>query len=188
MLKNVNERALARFVVMFVLGAGWAAFEGFNIVTTNDTLTGLFNSNVLSVLLAFGIVAVDLGGLARLVTPAMSEREDQIVKWVLNGAWAVVAAINASLTWWDVAKRLEAGTIAAPSALIKAGAGIFIPIVIAALVLGVRIMLMTAFGRVLGGIIGRPAMSRSQTIRQERSGEELPHVTPLRVPNYTQRN
>jgi hypothetical protein len=101
-LPRVGRQAL--IVALLVLAL--LAFEIFNFDTTRYALRDLlgevsFAGLQWAAILAVAFCAIDLAGLARLVSPDR-EGEPWSESWYLLGAWLLAATMNALMTWWAV--------------------------------------------------------------------------------------
>jgi len=143
--KNI-VRALSWLLII-----GGVAFEIFNGATTYQALSQAIGQWITAGSLALAMVAVDIGGLARIATPQTNDDDEPLFVKILAVIWVIVAIGNAFFTWWGVARAMETTGGVVPAAI--RGLAYAIPLVIAVIVLLVRAMLIYSMGIVLDRMI-----------------------------------
>src|SRR5512141_1237971 len=133
----------------FIILSALLSFEVFNYSSTlfalRDILGNLsFGPLSWATILAFAFCGIDFAGIARIFTPERG-RDEPAEVWYLFAAWFLAAAFNASLTWWGVSVAIlrhnaEGGVLLGQPAMVKV-----VPIFVAAMVLIIRVLLITAF-------------------------------------------
>jgi hypothetical protein len=158
-LKGVaNKRGL---VFSLIIALALLAFEMFNFSSTQFALQDIlgdltFGPFTWATILALAFCGIDFAGIARIFTPEQGRNEPKEV-WYLFGAWFLAAAFNAVLTWWGVAIAML-GRTSQGTALLTGGGMKFVPIVVAAFVLLIRVLLINTFS-----IAGEGLFSGSST-------------------------
>lgn len=110
--------------------AAFAAFQVFNYSATDYALTDLLGDlAVLGVrwaaILAAAFCAIDLVGIS-----LFAHNDDSGNAWYFFGAWALAAALNATITWWGL------------SLVLAHQAESIIPALIAVFAWGVRVLIV----------------------------------------------
>lgn len=103
-MKNTHVRANL-FALVLLTGLG--CFLLFNYATTYETLGIMLGRTTNVTLFAVAVSMVDFAGLARVLTPNTSMKDEGVFVYVLLGVWLVAAAVDIILTWWWVALRME---------------------------------------------------------------------------------
>jgi hypothetical protein len=125
------------------------AFEVFNYSSTLFALSDILGDLAFgplrwATILAFAFCGIDFAGIARIFTPEQG-RDEPAEVWYLFAAWFLAAAFNASLTWWGVSVAIlqhpaAGGVLLGPSAMTKV-----VPVLVAAMVLLIRVLLINSF-------------------------------------------
>jgi hypothetical protein len=179
-----TKRLLGAMAWILVLGFGF--FEIFNTVTTYTSLNLFLGSWFYAVVLTGGIGLTDIGGLFRVVTPAISDKDEPIETKLLFGAWIVIAAVNAILTWWGLSYAAEHGGGVTPSAISQFRW--VIPIALAVTIFGIRLILIYMAGNILDRTVNnhrpRPMQpaSRPGTIAPRPQGQTIPGLSASGIP------
>lgn len=143
-LPQVERRALIVALLLLAL----FAFEIFNFDTTRYALRDLlgdasFAGLQWAAILAVAFCAIDLAGLARLLSPNQ-EGESWSESSYLMGAWLLAATMNAVMTWWAVNLMLVGQSlgneVVSREELLR-----LVPIFVAVLVWLTRILFIGAF-------------------------------------------
>lgn len=134
-----------------MLGA-LVAFEVFNYGTTEFALADLLGGRSFAglrwaTILALAFCAMDLAGLARLLTPGRPGHG--LEAWYLLAAWFIAAAMNAVLTWWAVSVALVGHETLGTSVLGRETLVRAVPVFVAVLVWLIRVLMIGSF--TLGG-------------------------------------
>jgi hypothetical protein len=146
-LKNTALKRGAIFgSILFV---ALLAFEVFNFGTTSfalqDVLGDLTFAGVRwAFILALAFCGIDFAGIARIFTPEQG-RDEPAEVWYLFGAWLLAAAFNATLTWWGVSVAILSHTSAGGALVGQAAMTKVVPILVAAMVLLVRVLIIGTF-------------------------------------------
>jgi hypothetical protein len=163
------------------------AFELFNYSTTDFALTDLLGSGLTflglrwATILSVAFCAIDFAGVARLFAPELS-RNEPAEFWYLLGAWALAAAMNASLTWWGVAVAIRSHSALGAEILGRDTLLTGVPIFVAVMVWIIRILLIGTFSMSGERLFAQPD---SQPARQlaSRSGRPVsPPIQPAGQP------
>lgn len=128
------------------------AFEVFNYGTTEFALADLLGARAFAgvawaTILALAFCAMDLAGLARLLTPGRPGHG--LEAWYLLAAWFIAAAMNAVLTWWAVSVALVGHEALGSSVVGRETLVRVVPIFVALLVWLIRVLMIGSFS--LGG-------------------------------------
>jgi hypothetical protein len=155
-----HERDLVFATIM--MGA-LIAFELFNFGTTEFALTNLLGDLGLGVvswatILALAFSAMDFAGLSWLFTP---KKKVRVEVWYLVGAWFLAATMNAILTWWSVSLALLNHPALGNEVIARESLLSGAPILVAALVWLVRVLLIGTFT-----LAGHRRLSRSRSAVQ----------------------
>lgn len=132
-------------IILFAL----LAFEVFNFSSTLFALTDILGNLTFAgirwaTMLAFAFCAIDFAGIARLFTPEQG-RDEPAEVWYLLGAWFLAATFNATLTWWGVSIAVMSHTTAGSALLGQPVMLKLVPILVAAMVLTIRVLLINTF-------------------------------------------
>lgn len=124
-------------------------FEVFNYSTTQFALNDLFGDLGLigirwATILALVFCGIDFIGIARLFT-SEQERDEPAKVWYFFGVWLLVAAMNATLTWWGVSVAISnhaslSNGIISGTALAKV-----VPVFVAIMAWLIRVLIMATF-------------------------------------------
>ena len=125
------------------------AFEVFNYSTTDFALNDLLGNLTFmgvrwSTVLSIAFCGIDFAGIARLFTPEQG-RDEPTEVWYLFGAWALAAAMNATLTWWGVALALANHTPASVAIISRSTLNSVVPVLVAIMVWMIRILIIGTF-------------------------------------------
>jgi hypothetical protein len=134
---------------MMIIGA-LLAFEMFNFSTTQYALHDMLGDLTFigfkwSTILAIAFCGIDFAGIARIFTPEQG-RDEPAEVYYLFGAWLLAAGFNATLTWWGVSVaiqnngNIQSTSVVAATTMMKA-----VPIVVAAMVWLVRVLIIGTF-------------------------------------------
>jgi hypothetical protein len=177
----------ARFLILFLVVAGWMGFEIFNLDTTVNALSYILGegSQFQCLMLAAAIVAIDVGGIWRVFTPQTSGQKEPKITAVLFGVWLIVAMVNAMMTWWDIGVRMESTRVTSPAS--AEAILVAVPFIMAIFIFGVRVSLTYVFGSMLDNLLnGRSALRgkqetsyRPQQTQEVRRPMTDPPFTPL---------
>src|SRR5512141_1664921 len=125
------------------------AFEIFNYSSTLFALSDILGDLACgplkwAAILACAVCGIGFSGIARIFTPETG-RDEPAEVWYLFAAWFLAAAFNAGLTWWGVSVAIlnhnaVGGVLLGQPAMVKV-----VPIFVAAMVLIIRVLLITAF-------------------------------------------
>lgn len=187
LLPLIRGTALKRGAIfgMIILGA-LAAFEIFNYSSTffalRDILGDLkFGPIRWATLLALAFCAIDFAGIARIFTPEQG-RDEPAEVWYLFGAWFLAAAFNATLTWWGVSVAVLQQNAAGGILLGAATVTKVVPILVAAMVLVIRVLLINTFS-IAGERIFSIASDRAPQYQRQPSYPV--HTETLRTPSQS---
>jgi hypothetical protein len=136
------------------------SFEIFNYSTTDYALRDLLGDPGFiglrwSTILAMAFCAMDLAGLARLLSLPADQGKEKRENWFLLGAWLVTATMNACLTWWGISMAIynhpvQSIVVVDPMTIVTV-----VPVFVAVMVWIIRILiigsLVTAFNRMQRG-------------------------------------
>jgi hypothetical protein len=94
-------------IYTLVIFAALLAFEIFNFSTTEFALLDMLGKTGMAgmtwaTILALAFCAMDVAGIARLLSGYRDESQGDRGGWYLLGAWVLAASMNAGLTWWGI--------------------------------------------------------------------------------------
>ncbi len=152
------------------------AFELFNFSTTDFALTDLLGNEVTflglrwATILSIAFCGIDFAGIARLFTPEQENGEEHAEAWYLFGAWALAAAMNATLTWWSVMVAISDHTSLGSAILGRELLTQVVPVFVAVMVWLIRLLIIGSFSmtgdRLFSNGEQKPS-SRAETSRRE---------------------
>jgi len=180
----IRGTALKRGAIFgFMILGALLAFELFNYSSTlfalRDILGDLtFGPVRWATMLALAFCAIDFAGIARIFTPEQG-RDEPAEVWYLFGAWFLAAAFNATLTWWGVSIAVLQHNTAGSALLGQPAVTRMVPVLVAAMVLVIRVLLINTFS-----IAGERIFSiASDRVPQYQRQPSYPvHSEPLRTP------
>ncbi|MGD2251640.1 MAG: hypothetical protein PVF70_01855 [Anaerolineales bacterium] len=153
--------------ILVILGA-LVAFEAFNYSTTEFALTDLLGEPRFiglrwATILALAFCAIELAGIARLLSPRQAGSSNVQPRYLL-GAWFLAATMNAILTWYAVSLALVSrqtlgNPILARSTLLKV-----VPIFVALLVWLIRVLMIGMFTLADARRTAPPSRDRRQAV------------------------
>jgi uncharacterized membrane protein YidH (DUF202 family) len=171
-MKKIQPQHIVKGLTWLLITGG-VCFEIFNAVTTYQALDQIIGQVLMAGALATAMVAVDIGGLARIATPTTNSKDEPMFVKILAVVWVIVAIGNAFLTWWGVAKAMETTGGRTPTEM--RSFVVYIPLIIAGIVLCVRACLIYSMGLVLDRMInGHNFMPQRRVMSQ---GARPPIVT-----------
>lgn len=186
----LQRTALKRGAIFgFIILGALLAFELFNYSSTffalRDILGDLtFGPIRWATMLALAFCAIDFAGIARIFTPEQGRNEPAEV-WYLFGAWFLAAAFNATLTWWGVSVAVVSQNSAGGVLLGQPIITKVVPVLVAAMVLVIRVLLINTFSiageRIFsqaGDRASQPQYQQRQPSYPVRNTESLRTVTP----------
>ncbi len=112
-LNRFSSKIIARLqghsvnIYTVVIIATLLAFEAFNFSTTEFALQDMLGNVGMAgltwaTLLSLAFCAMDIAGIARLLSSYRDEGKHDRSGWFLLGAWVLAASMNAGLTWWGI--------------------------------------------------------------------------------------
>ncbi len=167
-------------ITLIVLIVGLGMFELINFASTKQALQEVIGSISIgflewSAIFAVAFCAIDLAGLARLITPQVGKAEPAEI-WYMLGAWFLASAMNATLTWWAVYNAVIDNSSLPKSVDRNFVLNVF-PAAIAILVWAIRILLIGSLSTLGDRFL------HSKTGRQERPIAS--NVNTSRTPSQT---
>jgi hypothetical protein len=183
LIPTLQRTALKRGAIFgFIILGALLAFELFNYSSTlfalRDILGDLtFGPIRWATMLALAFCAIDFAGIARIFTPEQG-RDEPAEVWYLFAAWFLAAAFNATLTWWGVSVAVLQHNAAGGILLGQPVMTKIVPILVAAMVLIIRVLLINTFS-VSGERIFSNASDQVSQYQQRRPS--YPVHTPVRT-------
>lgn len=171
-MRRINMSRLLDLTIKFLLIVGFASFEVFNIYTTRLGLNMIMQNAFAATVFAVAIACTDLGGLSRVFLGRHKNHvDDQIVSWVVMGVWALVAMMNAFLTWWTIETGFETKPPVGPAEMV--GNTSYLAVFISILVFLVHIAMIYGISVYLQAHL--PQNTNVYTQRQQQHAQQNQH-------------
>lgn len=170
----MNKKQISKSVFAAIIIMGLAGFDLFNYVTSAFALGSFgditFNAFGISIKASIGLAlafcAVDFAGISSIFTEE-SWPDEPLHVWLLTGGWFIASIVNATLTWWAMVLAVSASATAGNALFTKEQIVRVVPLITAASVFMIRIL-------IIGSIV---AADEKKTLRPAPKVTSLPAKT-----------